>query len=225
MAKILKNTTASPVTLADVGQTIPASGQITIDPSDYDKYAGSADVIVKIDDGTLILNDGIQDLSETASLAFIKHPDLAENIRYKTSVSTTTDLQSIISLGSVQGNEFRYTEDLTETSTNSATVYATKLTLTANNLPEGDYILMWRARWRAANTDRGIDFQTNRDSTELGLCRFFTSSNAERSCETMFFYLNNQSAGSYSYTLKFKVGIGSTTVYTNDAQMVLWRVG
>ena len=63
MSKILKNTTASPVTITDVGQTVPASGQLTIDPNDYWLYAASSDAITLIGNGTLIVNDGSSDLS------------------------------------------------------------------------------------------------------------------------------------------------------------------
>ncbi len=60
--KILKNQTASPVFIADVGQTVPASGQLTIVPSDYDKLAESSDAISLLANGTLIANDGNEDL-------------------------------------------------------------------------------------------------------------------------------------------------------------------
>ena len=41
MSKILKNNTASPVNITDVGQIVPASGQLTIQPTDYLLYADS----------------------------------------------------------------------------------------------------------------------------------------------------------------------------------------
>lgn len=68
--RILKNNTASPVTISDVGQTVPASGQLVIAPTDYGKYEGSSDVITFISDlavgpstSTLTVNDGTFDLS------------------------------------------------------------------------------------------------------------------------------------------------------------------
>lgn len=99
MSKILKNNTQSIVALADVGQSIPASGQLTISPSDYDKYAQSSDVIVKISDNTLTVSDGSVDLTISDGVDLIKglfpssislkpnafgnigHIDLAHNIK------------------------------------------------------------------------------------------------------------------------------------------------
>ena len=61
--RILKNNTAFIVTITDVGQSVPASGQLVIDPNDYGKYEGSSDVIGFIGDSTLTVNDGTFDLS------------------------------------------------------------------------------------------------------------------------------------------------------------------
>lgn len=72
MSKILKNNTNSIVSIPDVGQSVPASGQLTIAASDYDKYAQSSDVIVKISDSTLTVNDGSVDLSISDGVDLIK---------------------------------------------------------------------------------------------------------------------------------------------------------
>ncbi len=68
--RVLKNNTASPVNISDVGQTVPASGQLVINPIDYGKYEGSSDVIGFISDlavgpttSTLTVSDGTFDLS------------------------------------------------------------------------------------------------------------------------------------------------------------------
>lgn len=67
--RILKNNTASPVSISDTGGTVPASGQLVINPADYGVYEGSADVITFISDlavnptvSTLTVNDGTFDL-------------------------------------------------------------------------------------------------------------------------------------------------------------------
>lgn len=72
MSKILKNTTASPVDIPDVGQTVPASGQITIESSDDLLYKGSSDVVSLVGDGTLVVNDGTNDLSISDGIDLIK---------------------------------------------------------------------------------------------------------------------------------------------------------
>lgn len=63
MSKILKNQTVSDVAIADTGVTVPASGQYTIPPEDYDAFAASSDVISLLADGSLILNDGSNDIT------------------------------------------------------------------------------------------------------------------------------------------------------------------
>jgi len=70
MSKILINNTPTPVPINDVGQTVPASSQITIDPVDYALYAASNNVITLISDlavnpttSTLTVNDGSGNLS------------------------------------------------------------------------------------------------------------------------------------------------------------------
>ena len=73
MSKILKNNTASPVNIVDVGQIVPASSQITVQPQDYWLYAASSDVITFIGDSTLTVNDGSFDLSINDGTKLIGH--------------------------------------------------------------------------------------------------------------------------------------------------------
>lgn len=68
MSKILKNTTASPVVIADLGVTVPANGQVTIDPTAYNVYAASSSVVTLIGNGTLKVNDGSADLTVAAGI-------------------------------------------------------------------------------------------------------------------------------------------------------------
>jgi len=72
MSKILKNTTASPVDITDVGVTIPASGQITVEAVDDLLFKGSSDVVTLIGNGTVVVNDGTSDLSITDGIDLIK---------------------------------------------------------------------------------------------------------------------------------------------------------
>lgn len=71
MSKILKNSGDIAVELVDVGVTIPASGQFTIPPQDYQKFAASSDAIRALSTDLLVLNDGgndVTDLSEAVNL-------------------------------------------------------------------------------------------------------------------------------------------------------------
>jgi len=73
MSKILKNTTASPITVTDVGVTIPASpGSYTIPSQDYLLWAASSDTVTHVGSGGLVVNDGSSDLSISDGIDLIK---------------------------------------------------------------------------------------------------------------------------------------------------------
>lgn len=72
MAKILVNTTGSSVSLTDVGVTISASGSYTVQVADYLLFASSSNVVTKVGDGTLVVNDGSSNLSISDGMDLIK---------------------------------------------------------------------------------------------------------------------------------------------------------
>lgn len=72
MSKILKNNTASIVEINDVGISVPASGQITINTADFDDFAASNDVVALIGTGTLTVNDGSFDLDLSDGIKLIQ---------------------------------------------------------------------------------------------------------------------------------------------------------
>lgn len=72
MSKILKNNTASPVSISDTGITVPASGQYIIPSQDYLLWAASSNVITYIGNSTLTVNDGGSDLSISNGTDLIK---------------------------------------------------------------------------------------------------------------------------------------------------------
>ena len=71
MSKILKNQTASAI-LLDIGITVPASGQVTITPQDYDEAAASDDLVTFIGSGDIIVNNGSEDLSKSNAIRLIQ---------------------------------------------------------------------------------------------------------------------------------------------------------
>lgn len=70
--RILKNNTANIVPIPDTGFSVPASGQLVIDPTQYGKFEGSNDVIIVIGDSTLTVNDGTFDLNITEGTRLIQ---------------------------------------------------------------------------------------------------------------------------------------------------------
>jgi len=83
--KILKNTTLVDIELRQIGQTIPAESQSTINIEDYIILA-SNDSVAEIDplivSGDIIINDGTNDLNVIIGKAYIRYPDDAENILF-----------------------------------------------------------------------------------------------------------------------------------------------
>lgn len=71
MSKILKNTTQNEIVLTDVGVTIPALTNYTIETTDYSHFAGSSDVAVHISNGNIIINDGNADLGINEGLRLL----------------------------------------------------------------------------------------------------------------------------------------------------------
>jgi len=115
VAKILKNTTLSDIELDFLGVTVPASGQLTIDPEDY-LDLGTDDSTNEIDpfitSGDIVVNDGTNDLGITAGQNFIRFPDNAPNIRYDNTISglISTDVKNAIDelAGTVTVDEFAF---------------------------------------------------------------------------------------------------------------------
>lgn len=72
MSKILKNTTASVIAINDTGVSVPASpGQYIIPEQDYLMWAASTDIISLVNSGSIIVNDGANDLSASRGLAYL----------------------------------------------------------------------------------------------------------------------------------------------------------
>lgn len=70
--KIVKNITVSPITVSDVGVTIPGNDQYLIAPQDYLLWAASSNIITFIGSGDLVINDGSVDLNISDGTSLIK---------------------------------------------------------------------------------------------------------------------------------------------------------
>lgn len=96
MSKILKNTTTSSINL-DIGLLVPASGQITLQPTDFVEAADSDQLVELIGDGSIKVNDGNEDLTKAQGMALILSgfrktdfdEDLLESNRLKIDVMGT----------------------------------------------------------------------------------------------------------------------------------------
>jgi hypothetical protein len=72
MAKIIKNTTGSSIAIADTGITVPANSQYTIPPQDYWLWAASDNIITRVGNGSIVVNDGSFDLGISDGMDLIK---------------------------------------------------------------------------------------------------------------------------------------------------------
>lgn len=85
MAKIIKNTTVSDIEVYETGITIPASGQVTIDPINY-AYWATPEIISEltphINSGDIIIATGAYDLTASAGISYLKYPHNANNQRF-----------------------------------------------------------------------------------------------------------------------------------------------
>jgi hypothetical protein len=72
VSKILKNTTGSPISIADTGITIPAGGSYTIPAQDYLLWANSSNIVTPVGTGSIVVNDGSSDLSASFGMDLIK---------------------------------------------------------------------------------------------------------------------------------------------------------
>ena len=70
--KKLKNSSLSNYFINDTGQTVPAEGELIIDPADYALYARSNDVILAIANSNLVYNDGEADLTLAEATAHLQ---------------------------------------------------------------------------------------------------------------------------------------------------------
>jgi len=92
LAKVIKNTTGSPITLSSAGVTLLASSSRTLSPQEYLLWASAAvlaEITPYIQAGSIVINDGTYDLSGTSptladsyALLHLRYTDAAFNIRF-----------------------------------------------------------------------------------------------------------------------------------------------
>lgn len=106
MSKIVKNNTASPVAVSDVGVTIPASGQYVIPTVDYLLWAGSSDIVVLIGNATVTINDGSIDLNISDGTDLIKglYPKTINVIPSAGTIFQNYDFATAVSRGLIPGH-------------------------------------------------------------------------------------------------------------------------
>lgn len=91
MAKILKNQTLSPISISDLGISIPASPtSYVINPTEYPLFAASANLATQINNGNIRVNDGFDDLDSTTGLNHIQRESVPRNTSLITAINLIT---------------------------------------------------------------------------------------------------------------------------------------
>lgn len=97
MATILaKNTTGSSVLIEDLGIEVDAAGQLNLSELfEFEDISGSDDLKVLVSNGTLIINDGVLDLSTANGLNHVYHQTVYEDSFEDGGSNTITELSSV----------------------------------------------------------------------------------------------------------------------------------
>jgi hypothetical protein len=125
--------------------------------------------------------------------------------------------------GNVFGTQLYYQEEEEETSNNSLT-YVNKVTLVTPSLPLGDYLTQFQFTWRSSTANRVNDYRIQRNSVNIDAGEAFIPNVAERMLVSGFRRISNIS-GVQTYTLDFRRGSSTTTVFMYGARLFVWRVG
>lgn len=145
-------------------------------------------------------------------------------LRSNSTSNGTWALTYTLDNGNVFGTSILLAEDVAETSNDSGTTWANKLTLvTPSNLALGDYLMNFQFIWRAGNANREADFRFRMDGTNLLTWAPSTGRVQDRQLLSGFKRVQNIS-GARTFTFDFKYAESSTTIYVLDARMFLWRV-
>jgi hypothetical protein len=98
MAKSLRNTTLSAIEIVDTGITIPASSTYVIVPVDFPLWAASVNVDVPIDAGTLVVNDGLEDLKPDMGKRHIHNESVPRDVSYHAAANVQATANSTLTL-------------------------------------------------------------------------------------------------------------------------------
>lgn len=97
--KLLKNQTGSPITIPDLGLSIPASpATFTINPNEYPLFAASVNLATQISNGNIKVNDGYDDLDPTTGLKHIQQESVPRDTSLITALNAQATANSTLTL-------------------------------------------------------------------------------------------------------------------------------
>lgn len=98
MPKSIRNTTGAAVSIDDTGITVPASSTYTIVPVDFPLWAASSSIDTLIDAGTLVVNDGLDDLKPDMGKRHIHNESAPRDISYHAAAQVQATANSTLTL-------------------------------------------------------------------------------------------------------------------------------
>lgn len=125
------------------------------------------------------------------------------------------------------GSYYQLAQSLGNTTNNSNSVYVTKVTLTTESLPLGNYRLYWKTKFWTSNANRVATIRTYDDVTVLSSDEPFEGSQNSRQIRHGFVDLV-QISGVKTFTIQFKAGNAAlttaTTVTLSESELSIWRI-
>jgi hypothetical protein len=198
----------------------------------------TAGTVVRLPDATSFIKEGhlydiwnfsnkdvdIQDYSG-ALLATLKPNGKTQAVlRDITTAAGLWGLTYTVDSGNVFGSEVQFAEATSETSNNSTTVWATKVSLvTPADLPLGDYMFHFQFIWRAGNADREADFRFQLNAADIVAWQPTTSRIQDNQLLSGFRRVQAIS-GVNTFTFQFKVANSNTTIFVRDARIYITRI-
>lgn len=169
MAKILKNTTGSIVDLMKFGATIPASGQITVVPQDYlllGMPASLAEINPLISAGTIVVNDGTNNLTIADALNYVKYPDFARAVRFDNSTNgyIADDVQAAIEESNTHLLAIEVSATATASTGSGTDVLLTTMSITAS---AGTYLVWFSTDVTSATAGAAISFSLYNNGVQI----------------------------------------------------------
>lgn len=156
MSKILKNTAGTATNIESFGVEIPASTNYTIEPQDYlllSKASVISELTTLINAGTIVVNDGVNDLSATAGINFLKYPDTAFNVRFLSETERTNGFTSKTVQEAIEEARTSLAYHVvtgTSTLTRTANTFTTVSGMTVTPIA-GTYLAIWSGQTRLSN--------------------------------------------------------------------------
>lgn len=251
MSSILKNNTANPI-VYPFGYTLPANGQLTIDPVNKKVFARSNEVNSDLCTGVTTYNDGTSDLQFYEAIWHLNDifPNIAgivgaqgdkgdkgdtgdtgavgaqgiQGVQGAQGIQGETGIQGPAGVGGSGGLEFYKFSKSDSTSTTSNDNYFTQKTLlTTASLDAGTYFIQWYFEYKQSSNWKEPEIEIELDgSTVLG--EVDPEQRDDKYYPASGFDEQVLSAGIHNISIKYRAS-DDDSVSIRRARIAIWKVG